>query len=146
MPDPQSYKNHTRLDPIWHYFIAPVLLLNVVVAIAATIHHWPNHGVLFLWWIVISIVLLIAVGKARSHSLKAQDRIIRLEERLRMAALLSPEENVRSRSLTESQLIGLRFASDDELPALVKRTLDEGLTQKQIKQSINSWRPDYFRI
>jgi len=146
MSEPQTYKNHTRFDPIWHFFIAPFLLLNVLFSIAVTIHHWPQHRVLMCWWILFSIVLLMAVGKARSHSLKAQDRIIRLEERLRMAALLSPEEFARSKALTESQLIGLRFVSDDELPALVKRTLDQGLTQKQIKESINSWRPDYFRV
>ena len=146
MPEPQNCKNHTRFDPTWHFFIAPVFLINVFFAIYLLVHHWPQHRDLLGWWLVLSIVLLMAVGKARSHSLKAQDRIIRLEERLRMNALLSPEENTRSKSLTESQLIGLRFASDDELPALVKRTLDENLTQKQIKQSINSWRPDYFRI
>jgi hypothetical protein len=146
MPEPQNYKNHTRFDPPWHYFIAPALLLNILVSVGETIHHWPNHHFLFLWWIVMSVVLLMAVGKARSHSLKAQDRIIRLEERLRFAALLSPEELGRSNALTESQIIGLRFASDAELPALVKRTLDQGLTQKQIKESINSWRPDYFRV
>ena len=102
MPEPQTYKNHTRFDPVWHYFIAPVLLLNILFSIAATIHHWPNHRILFCWWILLSIVLFMAVGKARGHSLKAQDRIIRLEERLRMAALLSPEEFKRSSALTES--------------------------------------------
>jgi hypothetical protein len=146
MPEPQNFKNHVRFDPPWHYFVAPMLLLNIIIAIAATIHHWPNHRFLFVWWIVLSIVLFMAVGLARGHALKAQDRIIRLEERLRMAALLPAEENTRSRALTEGQLIALRFASDDELPALVKRTLAENLTPKQIKQSINSWRPDYFRI
>ena len=146
MPEPQTFKNHTRFDPPWHFFIAPMLLLNIVVAIAATIHHWPNHAILFVWWILLSIVLLMAVGRARQHSLKAQDRIIRLEERLRLAALLSADDLARSKALTESQLIGLRFAADSELPALVKRTLDQNLTQKQIKESINSWRPDYFRV
>jgi len=146
MPEPQTYKNHTRFDPVWHYFILPVLLLNILFSIAATIHHWPNHRILFCWWILLSVVLFMAVGTARGHSLKAQDRIIRLEERLRMSALLSPEEFKSSSALTEPQLIALRFASDDELPALVKRTLDEGLTQKQIKASINKWRPDYFRV
>ena len=146
MPEPQNYKNHTRFDPPWHYFIAPALLLNIVVAIGETIHHWPNHRFLFLWWVFLSVVLLMAVGKARQHSVKAQDRIIRLEERLRFAALLPADELARSKTLTESQIIGLRFASDDELPGLVKRTLDQGLTQKQIKESINKWRPDYFRV
>ncbi len=146
MPEPQNFKNHTRFDPPWHFFIAPVLLLNVLFSIALTIHHWPQHRILLLWWDLLSIVLLMAVGKARAHSLKAQDRIIRLEERLRFAALLPPAELAASHALSESQLIGLRFASDAELPALVKRTLAENLTQKQIKESINSWKPDYFRV
>ena len=146
MPEPQSYKNHARFDPIWHFFIAPVLLLNIFFAIYLLIHHYPHHWVPLAWWIVLSIALFMAVGKARSHSLRAQDRIIRLEEKLRFAALLPPDLLARSQSLTESQYIGLRFASDDEVPALVKRTLDENLSQKQIKESINTWRPDYFRV
>ena len=93
-----------------------------------------------------SIVIFMAVGTARSHSLKAQDRIIRLEEKLRFAALLPPDLLARSQSLTEAQYIALRFASDAEVPALVKRTLDENLTQKQIKEAIVNWRPDYFRV
>jgi hypothetical protein len=146
MPEPQTYKNHVRYDPIWHFFITPLLLLNILFAIYATIHHWPTHRVLFCWWIVMAIVLLLAVGRARQHSLTAQDRCIRLEERLRFAALLPADELARSQALTKSQIIGLRFASDTELPALVKRTLDENLTQKQIKEAIVTWRPDYLRV
>jgi hypothetical protein len=146
MPEPQNFKNHVRFDPAWHFFVLPVLLLNVIVAIAATVHHWPHHEILFLWWVLLSIALFMAVGIARGHSLKAQDRIIRLEERLRMTALLPADELAASRVLTESQVVALRFASDDELPALVKRTLTEKLTPKQIKESINNWKPDYFRI
>jgi len=146
MPAPQTYKNHVRFDPAWHFFLLPLLMVNIIFAAYLTVHHWPDHRHLYPWVIVMSIVIFMAVGKARSHSLKVQDRVIRLEERLRMAALLSAEENARSQSLTVAQLIGLRFASDAELPALVKRTLDENLTQKQIKESINSWRPDYFRV
>jgi Family of unknown function (DUF6526) len=146
MSDPQNCKNHTRWDPVWHFFIAPILLLNIIFSIYVTIHHWPDHHMLFGWWILMSIVLLLAVGRARQHSLTAQDRVIRLEERLRLAALLPSDELTRSQALTSSQLIGLRFASDAELPALVKRTLDESLTQKQIKEAIVNWRPDYLRV
>jgi hypothetical protein len=146
MPTPQSAQSHTRWDPLFHFFVLPALLLNIFFAIFLLVHHWPVHSVPLGWWVFLSIVLLIGVGKSRGNALKAQDRIIRLEERLRFAALLSAEENARSHALTESQLIALRFASDDEIPALVKRTLDENLTPKQIKESINRWRPDYFRV
>jgi hypothetical protein len=146
MSDPQNYKNHTRWDPVWHFFITPILLLNIIFSIYVTIHHWPDHHMLFGWWILMSIVLMLAIGRARRYSLTVQDRIIRLEERLRFAALLPADELARSQALTPSQLIGLRFASDAELPALVKRTLDENLTQKQIKEAIVAWRPDYLRV
>jgi hypothetical protein len=146
MPEPQTYKNHARFDPPFHFFLLPILLLNLIFSIYATIHHWPDHRHLFGWWIVLSITLIVLAGKSRTNALKAQDRIIRLEERLRMAALLSAEDFARCKALTESQYIGLRFASDEELPVLVKRTLDENLAQKQIKEAIVSWRPDYFRV
>jgi hypothetical protein len=146
MPEPQSYKTHTRWDPLFHYFVLPVLMLNVIFAAADTVHHWGFHTPLFLWWTLLSIVLLLAVGKARGYALKSQDRIIRLEERLRLAALLPAGEAARYHALSESQLVALRFASDDELPSLTKRALDENLTSKQIKAAINSWKPDYFRV
>jgi hypothetical protein len=146
MSSPQSYKNHTRVDPLWHFFIVPILLVNIFFAIYLLIHHWPMHDFLLSWWIVLSIALFLAVGRARQHSMKVQDRLIRLEERLRLAELLSPDDLVLSYSLTESQLIGLRFASNNELPALVARTLKEGLTRDQIKAAIVEWRPDDFRV
>jgi hypothetical protein len=146
MPEPQNFKNHTRFHPPFHFFVLPILLLNFFFAIWATIRHWPVHAHLFIWWIVLSMVLFMAFGLSRSYALTAQDRIIRLEERLRFAALLSPDLLARSQALTVRQIIGLRFASDDELPALVKRALDENLTEKQIKQAINNWRPDYLRV
>ena len=146
MPEPQTYKNHTRFDPPWHFFIAPLLLINIIFAIWALFRHWPNHPHLLIWGIVMSIVIFMAVGKARSHSLKAQDRIIRLEEKLRYAALLPPDLVARSQALTVRQIIGLRFASDAELPGLVKRALDENLSEKQIKQAIVTWKPDYLRV
>jgi hypothetical protein len=146
MPEPQNYKNHARLDPPWHFFILPMLLLNIIFAIVAIIRNWPDHHHLFIWWLLMAIVGFAAVGKARAHSMVVQDRVIRLEEKLRYTALLSPDLLARSQALTVRQIIGLRFASDDELPALVKRALDENLSAKQIKQAINNWRPDYLRV
>lgn len=145
MPAAQTYKNHVRFDPPWHFFIAPMLLLNVFVMVYETIHHWPQHRYMFLWCDIISFVLLFAVGRARMHSLRVQDRVIRIEERLRFATLLPADLLARTQSLSIQQIVGLRFASDQELPQLVRRALDENLTQKQIKQSISAWRPDYLR-
>jgi Family of unknown function (DUF6526) len=146
MPEPQNFKNHTRFHPPFHFFVLPILLLNFFFSIYLAIHHWPDHRALFCWWIVLSMAIFFGIGLARSYALKAQDRVIRLEEKLRYAALLSPDLLARSQALAIRQIIGLRFASDAELPALVKRALDESLTDKQIKQAITDWRPDYLRV
>jgi hypothetical protein len=146
MPESQSYQNHVRFDPVWHFFIAPAMLVNIIVSVYETIHHWPEQRALFLWWVFLSIVLFMEVGRARQHSLIAQDRIIRLEEKLRFHALLPPDLLARSQTLSVRQIIALRFVADAELPEMVRRTLDENLTPKQIKQTIQSWRPDYLRV
>jgi hypothetical protein len=146
MSEPQNFKNHTRFDPPWHFFVAPFLLLNVFFSIALTVHHWPQHRVILCWWDLLSVVLLMSVGLARTATLRAQDRIIRLEERLRYQTLLSAGDLTRSHNLTLRQIIGLRFASDAELPALMNRALDQGLTEKQIKQAVTTWRPDTYRV
>jgi hypothetical protein len=149
MPAAQNYKNHVRWDPAWHFFMVPMLMINIAFAAFKLVHDWhlkSNHHYMFGWWLILSIVFFMAFMKARMYPLKAQDRIIRLEERLRLAALLSADDLAASQSLTESQLIGLRFASDAELPALVARALKEKLTREQIKEAIVNWRPDTFRV
>jgi Family of unknown function (DUF6526) len=149
MPAAQNYKNHERWDPAWHFFMVPMLMLNIALAAFKLVHDWhtkANHHYMFGWWLIMSIVFFMAFMKARMYPLKVQDRIIRLEERLRLAALLSADDLAASQSLTESQLIGLRFASDAELPALAARALKENLTRDQIKQAIVNWRPDNFRV
>jgi hypothetical protein len=146
MPTPQSYKHHLRWDPPFHFFVLPMLLLNFIFAIYSTIHHWPYDPRLHIWWIVMALVLFILAGTARGAALRAQDRIIRLEERLRLAQLLPLEDRARISELTIDQLIGLRFASDEELPALTRKTLSQNLDKKTIKQSIVNWRADNNRV
>jgi hypothetical protein len=149
MPAAQSFKNHVRWDPAWHFFLVPMLMLNIVFAAYKLVHDWhlpSNHHFLFGWWVVMAIVLFMFAMKTRMYPMKVQDRIIRLEERLRLQALLSAEAFAASQALTEGQLIGLRFASDAELPALVARTLKEKMTREQIKEAIVVWKPDTFRV
>ena len=146
MSDAQNYKNHARLDPLFHFVISPLLLINIGFAIYTTIHHWPAHPHLFPWWIVMSIALLLLSFKTRAYALKVQDRIIRLEERLRLTALLPATDHARIAELSPRQLIALRFASDEELPALTHKTLAQNLDPKAIKQSIKRWRADDHRV
>jgi len=146
MQAPQNLKNHMRLHPPFHFFILPMLLLNLIFSVYVTIHHWPEHWALHLWWIAMSIVFFLMAGLGRAYAAKVQDRIIRLEERLRLAALLPPEDRAHIDELSVKQLIALRFASDAELPALARKTLTQNLEPKAIKQSITNWRGDYHRV
>jgi hypothetical protein len=104
---------------------------------------WPRAQFAHGWSILVAVALVLLLTKCRLYGLADQDRIIRLEERIRIAALVPAAEAYK---LSTAQLIALRFASDAELPALVYRTLAENLDPKTIKQSITTWRPDYQRI
>lgn len=140
---PQTYANHARFDPLFHFFLAPIALLLVIASIVHLVRH-PH--LLGLVHVVLAFALLILLFKVRTYSLRVQDRVIRLEERLRLAALLPEPLRSRINELDVRQLVALRFASDDEIPALVERTLNEKLAPKQIKQAIQNWRPDNFRV
>lgn len=146
MPAPQNFKNHTRFDPMFHFFLLPVLLLNIIFSIYIAIHHWPENVHLHLWWIVMSLAFFVLAGVARSSAVRAQNRIIRLEERLRLMALLPAEDHKYIPELTTRQLIALRFACDKELPDLVRKTLSQRLEPKAIKQNIGDWRADHERV
>jgi hypothetical protein len=147
---PQTFANHTRLDPWFHFFVLPVFGLGVLLSLIHFFAHiteggFRDHFHSFLL-ILLAFALLIAVLKVRLYSLKVQDRVIRLEERLRLAQLLPDPLRSRISELSEPQLVALRFASDAEIPRLVERTLKENLSQKEIKKSIEHWRPDYWRV
>jgi len=139
----QNYANHTRLDPAFHMFVLPVAAINVLVALW---HAFRNPGLGSAWFVILAAAGAVAVVKIRTYPLRAQDRIIRLEERLRMAQLLSPSLRDRLGDLTEAQLIALRFASDAEVPALVEKALSGTMLPKDLKQAIVNWRADEFRV
>ncbi len=128
------------------FLIFPILLLNLAFAIYATIHAWPGFQHTHLWWIVMSIVLFLMAGMSRHYAVKNQDRIIRLEEQLRLADLLDEDHLDLIDKITMQQFIALRFASDAELPSLAARAVAENLDPKQIKESITTWRPDHDRV
>lgn len=143
---PQNLKNHGRLDPAYHIVLGLVLLANVVFAVFHMIRHWGDSYIAGPWILVLSLVAFVALLRLRTYPLKVQDRVIRLEERLRLQALAPAAWHAQIYRLTEDQLIGLRFAADDEVVELAKQALEQNLTRKQIKERIKTWRPDDWRV
>ncbi len=144
MPDqPQTYESHGRLHPIFHFVVVPLLFINLIVSIVWLVR---SPGFESAWDVVLAVVFILMVTLARTYPMKVQDRVIRLEERLRLYALLPESKRNRIPELTEDQLIALRFAPDEELPALAEKAWTEKLTRKDIKKAINRWRPDHWRV
>jgi len=148
----QNYSNHIKFVPAFHFVVLPVLLLNLIWSIC-----WfllpGNRGSGFPTLIshvvnlLVAIALVILAFLARLFALGVQDRVIRLEERLRYQQLLSDDLKPRIGEFTINQLVALRFASDAELPALARKVLDSKVDdRKTIKQMVQSWRADYQRI
>jgi uncharacterized protein DUF6526 len=147
---PQNLANHTRWDPPFHFFIVPVFVLALILTLVHFFAHitesdMRDHFHAFLL-ILLAIAFLTWIFKTRLYALKVQDRVIRLEERLRLMQLLPEPLRSRVPELTESQLCGLRFASDAELPRLTERALNEKLSRADIKKSIQTWRADNWRV
>lgn len=136
----------SALNPITHYILMPVFLLSFGYAIYLTAHRRAENPVLYPWLIVLFLALFLLNMQSRLYALRLQDRIIRLEEHLRLASLLPAMEQNSVRSLTTSQLIGLRFASDAELPSLAARAATEGLSAAAIKDAVINWRHDDARV
>ncbi len=142
--EPQTYANHTRTVPVYHYIALPLLLLNFLWAGYRLVTGFSLDAAVAL---LLALALLIVALFGRVFALGNQDRIIRLEERLRLQAVLPADLAPRIGELTTRQLIALRFASDGELPDLVRRVLDGELgDQRAIKQAITTWRPDHNRV
>ncbi len=139
---PQSLKNHARAD-VLYMGSGVVIFANVIVAIVSLVRRPTlDHG----WILILSLVLVILTLRIRQYPLKVQDRVIRLEERLRLQALAPMEWQAQILRLREDQLIGLRFASDDEVVTLARQALEENLSLKQIKERIRNWRADNWRV
>ena len=143
MSETQSLKNHARLDPAYHILLFGVYLLNLAYA---GFHVYREPSLSSGWYVVLSLIAIVPLLKIRTYPLKVQDRVIRLEERLRLQALAPQEWHTHLYRLSEDQLIALRFAADDEVVALGKQALEQNLDRKQIKERIRSWRADDWRV
>jgi hypothetical protein len=141
---PQTFANHARLHPPFHFFLAPGSIVLLILTIINVIYHFRRLDAWIL--LLMGMLFFVAVFLLRLNPLRAQDRVIRLEERLRLQALMSAELSSRINDLTESQLIALRFASDNELPGLVAKVMAEKMQSKDIKKAIVTWRADNFRV
>jgi low affinity Fe/Cu permease len=140
----QSYESHRRWVPAFHFFVLPVLLVNVFVTILRLIDDTRGPTA---WNVVVAVALFLGVFLLRGMPLRAQDRVIRLEERARLGGLLPNDLRARLDELTPAQFIALRFAPDDEVPDLTRRTLDGELkTPADIKRAIKNWRADTLRV
>jgi len=148
MADKQTYANHARWYPLFHFVVMPLLVLNFLSHLVRLFMAAPESGRKTLaFWTLLSFTLILLALAARLQALKAQDRVIRLEERLRYREVLSPELARRADDLRVGQIIALRFASDEELADLVERTLKgEFAKTKEIKLAIKNWRGDYLRV
>ena len=143
-PEVQSYASHRRFHPLFHFFAFPVLAINFIVHLYLL---WRMPSLLMVWSCVVAAALVATVSLARYYSLRQQDRIIRLEERLRLQSLLPEELRFRINELRTSQLVGLRFCSDEELADATRAVLaGEVKSQAEIKQRVKQWRADHHRI
>lgn len=140
----QSFKHHGKYVPLYHFFVLPVLIINFGIQL----YWWIKLGLapLRFFPVLTAAALFVGVFYTRLFALAVQDRLIRLEEKLRYERVLPEELRWRADELTVDQFVSLRFASDEELPQLMQKVLDEKLTKrKAIKSLIKNWKPDYQR-
>lgn len=139
----QSYATHTRWFPVWHFFAMPI------TAIAAVHMTWGavrDPSRMHILWAIYGFAIAAAVFASRVMAVRVQDRVIRLEMRLRLKEILPPALFARFGELTIRQLVGLRFAGDGEMAGLIERVLKGELTEeKAIKQAVKDWQGDYLR-
>lgn len=139
----QDYRSHRRWNPLVHFVLAPLLVANVGVAVAALVR---APSALAAWGVVVAVALVLLNVAARSQALTVQNRVIRLEMRWRLARVLPPALAERTDALPLGQLVGLRFAADAELPGLVERCLAGELRNAEdVKRAVRDWQPDTLR-
>ena len=140
----QNFANHTRRVPPFHFFAVPIFVINFIWSLFRL---WQlGFSFAGVFGVLLAAALVILPLSARMFALAVQDRVIRLEERLRYERMLPADLQARSGEFTIGQIVSLRFACDAELPGLARKVLDEKLTErKAIKQLVKNWKPDYLR-
>ncbi len=139
----QNFKNHSRYIPLWHYIVPFVMLVLLIFSIINIIHADARNHYSSVLLMLISVLFIVFYWYTRAFALRAQDRAIRAEENFRHFILTGKPLDNRLRM---GQIIALRFASDDEMPALAIRAAQEKMLPKEIKEAIKSWRPDFNRV
>jgi Family of unknown function (DUF6526) len=140
----QNLSNHARVFPPFHFFVLPTLVFNFGWSIYRLKTY--NFTIDAFLSVFVAAALIMGFLSARMFALTVQDRVIRLEERLRYQRLLPADLQPRIGEFTVNQLVSLRFASDAELPALARKVLDDKLSErKAIKHLVKNWKPDYLR-
>ncbi|HZC66502.1 MAG TPA: DUF6526 family protein [Candidatus Dormibacteraeota bacterium] len=145
MEQQQNFKNHAKVVPAYLFFALPVLALNL----GWSLNRWRMDQFSFDGAVAVltAAALLVALVLSRNYAVRVQDRVIRLEEQLRYARVLPADLQSRAAQLSLGQVLALRFASDQELPGLLKRVLEESLTdRKAIKGLVTNWRADHLRV
>jgi len=140
----QSFTNHGKFFPAFHFFVIPVLTINLV----RVLYVWGKSGFSLGGFLQVLVAVALPLGllSARMMALKVQDRVIRLEEQLRFDRLLPVDLKARIGEFSVDQCIALRFACDTELPQLARKVLDDKVTErKAIKKMVTNWKPDYLR-
>lgn len=139
----QNIKNHGRYIPFWHFIVPVILLATLTGSIINLVHSNGHTHYSAVVIAAMSVLFIIFYWYARWFALRAQDRAIRAEENFRHFILTGKPFDSR---LHLEQIIALRFASDDEMPALAKRAAEENLSSKEIKTAVQNWKPDYHRV
>ena len=140
----QSFESHAKWLPPFHFFVLPVLLINLGFSIYWCVKWWFTVGGVLS--VFVAAALFVGMATARAMAMKVQDRVIRIEERIRFERVLPADMHARIGEFTIDQLVALRFASNAELPELARRVLEEKVRdRKAIKQMIKTWRPDLAR-
>ena len=140
---PQNYENHAKFIPVFHYIALPLLLVNFFGALFRVTQEISFYS---LNDVGLAIALIVVAVFTRLFALKAQDRVIRLEEQIRMQTFVPDAVKVHVGRLTMGQIVALRFASDEELADLTQEALDQNTSPNALKQAVKNWPPDYDRV